>query len=327
MRDAEADKSLHQRVTATTLKVGSYAAWWAAAQAKVKLRDTAESLAVYDTDATRPLREAHLHCYAQRKRFARQFALELTGGLGRRIVNGQVVLVAWGAAVTGGGAVHLYRRARRDMYAVRICEHNTSAAFAGCNNRVVHVYPTPRSSADQRQVTNGATLEEERAQPHEAAVGAKVVEPRRRAAKCRRVTQSRRGGADRDEVKRDKARALDDGWAAERLKAIIAFVKRAAGRDGAAAWMARNRVCVSCLVPYFNRDKNAERNILKAASAQLSGGNKAPFFSGCHVRRPPVGPPPGLDYNWSKGHGQLVGTVVSGGGSHGRGVGGGCPRC
>eukprot|EP00170_Pyropia_yezoensis_P001795 contig_7672_g1799 len=111
-RDAEADKALHERATATKLKVGSDAAWWAAAQAEVKLLDTAEYLAVGGTDATRPLREAHWHRHVQRKRFARQFALELTGILGRRIVNGQVVLVAWGAAVTGGGAVHLFRRTR-----------------------------------------------------------------------------------------------------------------------------------------------------------------------------------------------------------------------
>ncbi|KAK1869033.1 hypothetical protein I4F81_011515 [Pyropia yezoensis] len=200
------------------------------------------------------------------------FSLELTGGLGRRIVK--VALVAWGAAVTGGGALHLYRRARRYMYAVRIREHNTSAACAGCNNRVVNVYPTPRSPADRRRVTNGAALEEARSQTYGAAVGAKVVELRRRVAKCRRGTQSRRGGADRDAVERGKDRALDDAWATERLRAIIALVKRAAGRDGAAAWMAHNCVCVSFLVTYFNRDKHAARNILKAASAQLSGGNK-----------------------------------------------------
>ncbi|KAK1857757.1 hypothetical protein I4F81_000372 [Pyropia yezoensis] len=186
------------------------------------------------------------------------------------------------------------------MYAVLICEHNTSAACAGCNNRVFNVYPTPRFPADRRQVANGAALEEATAQPYGAAVGAKVVEPRRRASKCRRSTESRRGGADRDAVKRDKDRALDDAWAAERLEAIVAFVKRAAGRDGAATRMARKCVCVSCLLTYFNRDKSAARKILKAASTQLSGGNKAPFFPGCHVSRPPAGPPPGPDYNWSR---------------------------
>lgn len=290
-RDAEKDKVLAARVTAMSLKVGTNAAWWTAARAGVELRDSPEYLAVYGTDATRRLRQAHVHRHAQRKRFARQFAEELTGGLRRRTVDFKVVVVLWGAAVTAGEAVRLFKHASPHMYGLRVAEDNTSAACAGCKNQLVNVYPTARSPPARRQVWNGTALAESRKQQQAqgGGAGAKPVQPRRCATKGHRGSHPRRGGVERDAQKRAVAARLDEEWAAQRLEALT---MRASGRDEKAAWSARKCVSLDCPVTCVNRDKNAARNIAGAGLAALSGTTTAPFFRGCRVRRPPRGEGP-----------------------------------
>lgn len=104
-RITPADKALASRVKAAFFRMVTYAASWKAAREGARLRVTPEDLAVYGTGATGRLREVHVHWHAQRQRFASKFTAEMACGLGRRTVDSKVVVVMWGAAVTGGGAV------------------------------------------------------------------------------------------------------------------------------------------------------------------------------------------------------------------------------
>lgn len=77
----------------TSLKQRTLLDWAAAALTWASSRSTDDYAGAYGEDALRPLRKARVHRHVQRGRFASKVAQDLSGGYGRRIVDGNTVLV------------------------------------------------------------------------------------------------------------------------------------------------------------------------------------------------------------------------------------------
>lgn len=229
-RPADSEATPEDLFEGKFLKQPTLLDWTAAAFTWAAFGSTADCAGAYGKNALWPLRKARIHRHVQRGRLAASVARDLSGGYGRRIVDGKAVLVVWGAAATRGGAEALRRRVARWRFLATQDEYSYSQICADCHCQLVLVYAADLSPDDRWQVINVAQCA---AQALGEADGGKrkVVVRRRRASKGRRGCDGCGGWSPRDVTRRGRAEERDAGEARERWPEILVSGKRSGGYD------------------------------------------------------------------------------------------------
>jgi len=279
---------LQQQLEGTSLKVAGLAAWRDASVAWLARRQSTAYELAFGAAATRVLRCAHVHAERQYARLVVRLAEQLTGGQLRRVVDGGIVVLVWGAAALRGGSTRLKRALAPHVYLLERDEHNSSQACSGCRSQLANAYTTPLSSHNACRMTNPTAFGRVQ-RDLEATAAAKARPPRRGTPTSRRGAPEAFG---HQRLPRDAAaKAVAVGWAEahrDRLAAsATAAVRRLRGRHPAVMWSVKRCIFWGCVLRYVNRDVNAARNIAHGALWELTGVRVAPFKSGDRVAWPP----------------------------------------